>query len=147
MFTLPILILAEILSLLIAYWSVKLRSKIQFSQERSATNSQFVLIEPHRHKGFVEIVPLLHRPEHQDKIVFEYQKRRYVYDQNEKVFKRTRYPYEVQHPTLGYFRKLSSKDGSDHYSTHTSILSASDRYGLNKFDIPIPKFFDLFKEH
>jgi hypothetical protein len=33
------------------------------------------------------------------------------------------------------------------HGTEAKALAAHDKYGLNRFDVPIPPFMDLLKEH
>lgn len=65
---------------------------------------------------------------------------KYIYNDQSKQFTPIAFP--VSQPVrFHYFKKmLESKARID-------VDALKEHYGPNKFDIPIPQFFELFKEH
>jgi len=75
---------------------------------------------------------------HQKEIIFfEFQKRIYKFNDEKKTFEKPRYPTQE---SMQYYRNLRGLRDDD-------VERGIEEYGLNKFDIPIPGFWDLFKEH
>src|SRR5690606_16574600 len=56
---------------------------------------------------------------------------------DKKFFEKTLYPTRE---TMSYYKKLRGLSQQE-------VEKAIDNYGHNKFDIPIPTFLELFKEH
>lgn len=73
---------------------------------------------------------------------FLFQKRRFLYDTATKSFSTLKYDIDVEpKPTIGHFQ--SSKG----VQTQTELSRIEQHYGTNTFDIPVPTFTELFKEH
>jgi manganese-transporting P-type ATPase len=71
---------------------------------------------------------------------FIFQKKRFIYDYETQQFRSVVFPVDSS-PKLSYFqhsRGIASKLALEH---------AEKDYGFNRFDIPIPGFKELFKEH
>jgi|SRR5208282_297830 len=71
---------------------------------------------------------------------FIFQKKRFIYDETTQQFKPVVFPIDSS-PKLELFqhsRGITSKSLLEH---------AEKDYGFNRFDIPIPGFKELFKEH
>ena len=71
---------------------------------------------------------------------FIFQKKRFIYNPEIKKFEAVVFPIDIQ-PPLSHFqhsRGITSKAGLDY---------AEKDYGFNRFDIPVPTFEELFKEH
>nr|CAG4709101.1 unnamed protein product [Naegleria fowleri] len=144
------LVLLQIISFLSAYWNVNIKA---FFQYRSVTTKEIgegivVKVVPNKHKGFVELCPLKIIRDENDKQMycFEYQKRMFIWDETTCSFVRNRFPYqnlEQQSQTLKEWINKIEKHGLAEKETY-----AKQRiYGQNQFEIPIPKFFELFVEH
>src|SRR5277367_4946432 len=71
---------------------------------------------------------------------FIFQKKRFIYDEKTQQFKPVVFPIDSS-PKLSLFQY-------SHGITSTSLLEHAEKdYGFNRFDIPIPTFKELFKEH
>jgi manganese-transporting P-type ATPase len=68
---------------------------------------------------------------------FEYEKKKFFYDRDKKIFVKLRYP--INGEAAGYFNHPGL--------TSNASQMAEKQYGLNAFDIPIPSFQELFQEH
>lgn len=86
------------------------------------------------HKGSKTIEPIVRTPE---ETYFMYQKRKYVWDEDKHLFVKVDYP-----TTASYQEYLESKG----LITSEVLASSERRYGRNIFDIPMPSFWDLYKE-
>lgn len=73
---------------------------------------------------------------------FLFQKRRFLYDEADKTFRALEYALDAEpKPTIGSFqasRGIANKVDLDRIHQH---------YGPNTFDIPVPTFTELFREH
>lgn len=73
---------------------------------------------------------------------FLFQKRRFLYDEARKSFRTLEYAIDAEpKPTIGHFQ------GSRGLTTQAELDSLLQHYGTNTFDIPVPTFTELFKEH
>lgn len=84
------------------------------------------------------------KPQVGDKVnvSFLFQKRRFLYNPETKTFATLTYAIDVEpKPTIGSFQK--SKGITD----ATELKKMEQHYGTNTFDIPVPTFTELFKEH
>jgi cation-transporting ATPase 13A1 len=75
-------------------------------------------------------------------ISFLFQKRRFLYDNEKNSFAPLVYPLDVQpKPLIREFQK------SRGLTSRAQIEQLQQHYGDNTFDIPVPTFTELFKEH
>ena len=73
---------------------------------------------------------------------FLFQKRRFLYTPENNSFKPLVYAIDAEpKPNLGHFQK------SRGLTSATDIARIQHHYGDNTFDIPVPTFTELFKEH
>ena len=78
----------------------------------------------------------------QTNVSFLFQKRRFLYSPETKVFTTLTYEIDVEpKPQLG---KLQKSRGIE---TAIELERLEQHYGTNTFDIPVPSFGELFKEH
>lgn len=76
------------------------------------------------------------------KLSFLFQKRRFLYDTTTRSFSTLKYAIDAEpKPTIGYFQ---SSRGLEKQATVTQL---EQHFGTNTFDIPVPSFTELFKEH
>ncbi|EFC50295.1 cation-transporting ATPase [Naegleria gruberi] len=144
------LALIHLVTFLSAYWNVNIKAFFQYSPVGSDSISEGIVVKvvPNKHKGFTELCPLkLIREENgQQRYYFEYQKRGFYWDENLKQFVRNRFPYqnlEQKSQTLKEWITKTEKQGLTDKETHVKRRI----YGHNQFEIPIPKFLELFIEH
>jgi cation-transporting ATPase 13A1 len=71
---------------------------------------------------------------------FIFQKKRFIYEEATKQFHSVVFPIDSS-PNISLFQH-------SHGITSASLLEHAEKdYGFNRFDIPIPGFKELFKEH
>lgn len=73
---------------------------------------------------------------------FLFQKRRFLYDPESKSFSTLQYDIDREpKPTIGHFQTSRGID------KQADLSRLEQHYGSNTFDIPVPTFGELFKEH
>lgn len=71
---------------------------------------------------------------------FTFQKRKFIYNPSCNTFEKIAFPIHKAQ-TLHFFHS------SRGLSNDKLVAEAIETYGINSFDIPIPSFIELFKEH
>jgi cation-transporting ATPase 13A1 len=75
-------------------------------------------------------------------VSFLFQKRRFLYDASKNSFKPLEYAIDIEpKPLIEHFQK------SRGITTNSELSRIQQHYGDNTFDIPVPTFTELFKEH
>ncbi|KAE8220877.1 hypothetical protein CF319_g5661 [Tilletia indica] len=154
-----LLVTTHALSFLVTRWSVSAKALITSVNAKGIEDGEVARIIPHAHKGDGELVPIKRTRSEgsgEIEISFTYQADKYIYalpDPSAPVtgvtksplikvptFRRLPYPADSR-PPLEVFKRSRGLDSDRAVSTALGI------YGLNTFDIPRPKFMDLFIEH
>eukprot|EP00794_Sanderia_malayensis_P015929 gene15929-17530_t len=108
-------------------------------KEKDINKAEVVKVVPTPNNGSPELVTLLHDDEAEhDKIWFEFQKLKYVYDEGEK-----KQFTEVDFPIDHSFKFYQETKG---YLEETDIKIAQRKYGQNRIEMTVPDFMELFKE-
>jgi len=128
-------VILQILCWLARFWSAHFDRRIGYFVTSDLVQSTHLLVEPRVHRGRPEIVAL--RKEH-DKFFFEFQCRRYYFDDGEHRFCKLRYPDEF--PLSFYLH-----EGVKGLST-AEVSTKLEQYGQNRLQIPMPSFWELYKE-
>ncbi|CAG8477163.1 1644_t:CDS:10 [Funneliformis mosseae] len=118
-------------------WSTRAKAFFTCKKQSDIKFAQVIKIIPALHKGKGELCDLHHRD---GEISFFYQKKKYVWDFDKKMFNKLRYPAD-QNPVVSIFQNAKGLE------TVNEIKSVQETYGFNRFDIPVPTFRELFKEH
>lgn len=122
-------------------WSVYYRFRTEFIEMplSDIAHATHIYVVPHVNHGTSSINPLDHkRTSKGPEINFEFQKVRYIWDSDKRVFNRIEYPSEL--PLPRYFEGKG-------YTTEVDIQSAREKYGPNSFKVPLPTFWELYAEH
>ncbi|KAI9726714.1 MAG: hypothetical protein M1834_008649 [Cirrosporium novae-zelandiae] len=124
-------------------WSVNLNTLFTGTKSRSVQDAKLIKVIPIENAGAAQIVPLdREKVDGQEVISFFFQKRRFIYDIEKHAFAPRYFALDIEpKPFLRTFQQsygLTSKAESDRVHHH---------YGNNAFDIPIPTFLELWKEH
>ncbi|KAM0200759.1 hypothetical protein ACHAPA_008140 [Fusarium lateritium] len=125
------------------HWSVDLEGKFTASKAKDVEDALLIKVIPIANAGTAEICKII-RDKAGGKLntSFLFQKRRFLYDTATKSFSTLKYDIDVEpKPTIGHFQ--SSKG----VQTQTELSRIEQHYGTNTFDIPVPTFTELFKEH
>ncbi|KAL1986101.1 hypothetical protein VTN96DRAFT_6998 [Rasamsonia emersonii] len=124
-------------------WSVNIDALFTATRTNSVDSAQLIKIIPVTNAGSAEICRLIHDNKTGKKTVsFLFQKRRFLYYPERKCFAPLSYVLDAEpKPAIKTFqqsRGLTSKAEIERIQHH---------YGDNKFDIPVPTFMELWKEH
>lgn len=138
------LVILHILSLLIQYWSVKIKTFMSwnsittFDVDTIREGIIFALCQPREHRGKAQLIPL--ECDEQSRIYFIFQKRVYEHHPDTGVFEKVLYP--THHPLRHYttYARQTHGLGGDH------LLHTLTRFGPNKLDMPAPSFTELYKK-
>ncbi|KAL1963059.1 hypothetical protein VTN77DRAFT_8705 [Rasamsonia byssochlamydoides] len=128
---------------LMTKWSVNLDALFTTTGTKSVDSAQLIKVIPVANAGSAEICRLIHDNKHGKKTIsFLFQKRRFLFYPERQCFAPLSYVLDAEpKPAIKTFqqsRGLTSKAEIERLQHH---------YGDNKFDIPVPTFIELFKEH
>ncbi|KAL2156725.1 hypothetical protein VTH82DRAFT_1470 [Thermothelomyces myriococcoides] len=128
---------------LCTHWSVNLRAAFTAKKARSVDDALLIKVIPAANAGSADICKL-ERTKVGDKTntSFLFQKRRFLYNPEKKSFRTLVYAIdEDPKPKLETFQK------SRGITSAVDLERLEQHYGTNTFDIPVPTFTELFKEH
>ncbi|MCJ1451057.1 hypothetical protein MMC28_001391 [Mycoblastus sanguinarius] len=133
----------QALTWLTTKWNVNLDSLFTSVTAKDVLSAKLIKVIPVTNAGSAEICPLLR--DHvggKQNISFLFQKRRFLYNYEGNTFAPLSYEIDKEpRPVIKTFQKshgLTSKEEIDRIQQH---------YGDNTFDIPVPTFTELWKEH
>ncbi|RIB07790.1 hypothetical protein C2G38_2112725 [Gigaspora rosea] len=136
--TLGSLITMNALIFLSCQWSVRAKALFTCKKQNDVSKAKVIKIIPAPHKGKGELCDLYHGKN--GEISFFYQKKKYIWDDNKKKFTKLLYPSDI-------YSKISTFQNAKGLETQNEIKLTHEKYGYNRFDIPVPTFHELFKEH
>lgn len=122
-------------------WSIFAQALLTCSPTSDVSRAELILVQPERGAGKGEICVL---QKSGDDVWFSFQKRKFVYNSAEKRFKKVFSPWTGKHNdgvTLGHALAHAGIQDS------ASLRRSETQYGKNEFDIPLPQFLELLKEH
>ncbi|MGH0154349.1 UNVERIFIED_CONTAM: hypothetical protein FKN15_029008 [Acipenser sinensis] len=132
--------IAHVLTALSGHWSVHAHCWFTCSKEPDPNKATFAKVVPMPNNGSAELVPLQRNKDEvgREVISFEFQKLRYWYDGEErKRFVPVAFP--VEQP-FGFFHTWKG------YHEESELRTAEKKYGMNKAEMVVPDFLQLFKE-
>ncbi|KAL2015248.1 hypothetical protein VTK56DRAFT_5945 [Thermocarpiscus australiensis] len=128
---------------LCTHWSVNLNAAFTARKARSVEDAELIKVIPVANAGASEICKLV-RDKVGDKtnISFFFQKRRFLYNPETKNFGTLTYEIDADpKPKLEKFQRARG------ITSAAELQRLEQHYGTNTFDIPVPTFTELFKEH
>ncbi|KAF7723798.1 hypothetical protein EC973_001582 [Apophysomyces ossiformis] len=132
------------LTFLSCQWSVSIKALFTCIKESDVHKATVIKLVPFRYQGTGALVEIHHgkptasNPE--GEISFIFQQKKFIWDSNKKQFRELVYPSDL-HPPVATYQTTSG------LTTEKEINEVSEKYGLNRFEIPMPTFTELFKEH
>ncbi|KAJ3369644.1 hypothetical protein GGF31_005162 [Allomyces arbusculus] len=126
---------AHALTFLATEWSVRAKAFLTCSNANSVDRADTVRVTPTAHAGTGALCAL---SKDAGEIAFEFQKQTFVYDRETGTFKPRAYPVGR---TVGEYRAMRSG------LSVAQVESLTRQYGKNEFDIPVPTFLSLMREH
>lgn len=130
----------QVLVCLSCHWSIHARAKLTCSQVADITDADTVKVVPTQNNGYPELVRLVHSTDEKGNnvISFTFQKIQYFYDAEEKkTFIPVTYPINEQ---------FSFYQNSKGFQEEEEVKIIQRKYGLNKIEMTVPDFMELFKE-
>lgn len=129
----------NMLVLLMPAWNVTINSKFNYDTVTDLYQASDILINTTPNNGADNIVPIQRVLEQgQLQTFFSFQKKRFLLNEEQNDFSTPKFIID-EDPKIGDFQNCKGYSGD---LTHLKRL-----YGENSFDIPIPGFIELFKEH
>ncbi|SPO01543.1 probable SPF1 - P-type ATPase - unknown function [Cephalotrichum gorgonifer] len=137
------IITAQSLVWLSTNWNINLKALFTASKAGDISDAQLIKVIPVANAGSADICELVReKVGGKTNVSFLFQKRRFLYDETLKSFTTFAYAIDAEpKPTIGQFqesRGITSQAELDRLLQH---------YGPNNFDIPVPTFTELFREH
>ncbi|PGG95490.1 hypothetical protein AJ79_10027 [Helicocarpus griseus UAMH5409] len=124
-------------------WNVNVDALFTTSKAKSVYSAKLIKVMPVVNAGSAEICPLVREKYGgKDNISFLFQKRRFLYSPDKKCFAPLSYAIDAEPKPL-----LKTFQQSQGLKTDKELDEIHNHYGDNTFDIPVPTFTELFKEH
>lgn len=133
----------QALAWLTTKWNVNLRALFTSTKAKSVRTATLIKVIPVANAGTAEICPLQRGIVNgKQNVSFLFQKRRFLYDPEKNAFAPLTYTLDADPKPL-----LKTFQASRGLTSPAEIQRLQQHYGDNAFDIPVPTFTELFKEH
>ncbi|KAI5861538.1 hypothetical protein GGS23DRAFT_575535 [Durotheca rogersii] len=124
-------------------WSVNLKAKFTARKADKVEDAELIKVIPIANAGSADICKLnREKVGDETSLSFLFQKRRFLYDPTKQSFSPLTYEIDAEpKPKIGGFQK------SRGIASQAELTRLEQYYGANTFDIPVPTFTELFREH
>ncbi|KAH6631291.1 hypothetical protein F5144DRAFT_531846 [Chaetomium tenue] len=137
------IITCQTLVWLCTHWSVNLNATFTAKKARSVEDALLIKVIPAANAGSPDICKLVRdNAGAKTNLSFLFQKRRFLYNPESKTFGTLVYDIDAEPKS-----KLEKFQTSRGITTAAELERLEQHYGTNTFDIPVPTFTELFKEH
>ncbi|EAQ88554.1 conserved hypothetical protein [Chaetomium globosum CBS 148.51] len=137
------IITCQTLVWLCTHWSVNLNATFTAKKARSVEDASLIKVIPAANAGSPDICKLVRdKAGAKTNLSFLFQKRRFLYNPESKTFGTLVYDIDAEPKS-----KLEKFQTSRGITTAAELERLEQHYGTNTFDIPVPTFTELFKEH
>ncbi|KAL9942900.1 hypothetical protein D7B24_005249 [Verticillium nonalfalfae] len=128
---------------LCTHWSVNLQTLFTATRAKTIEDAELIKVLPVANAGSPEVCTIVRDTTNgRTNTSFLFQKRRFLYVPEEKTFRTLVYAIDAEpKPSIAQFQK------SKGIATQAELTRIQEHYGPNTFDIPVPTFSELFKEH
>ena len=134
------IITLQSLAWLSTQWSVDIRAVFTATKAASVRTARLIKVIPVANAGSAEICTI--ERDTRGSTSFLFQKRRFLFNEEKQTFTPLSYTLDAQpKPLIADFQK------SRGLTSIVELDRIQQHYGDNKFDIPVPGFVELFKEH
>ena len=125
---------------LMPHWNIDIDGKFNYLSVKTISEATHIKIVPAPNSGVGEICEIVREQFHdgEKQVSFLHQKRRHLYHPELDHFSPPEFVFD-QSPKLTVFQNSKGLKGD--------LEKMQRNFGENKFDIPIPTFLELFKEH
>ena len=125
---------------LMTQWSVDLKALFTSTKAASVRTAQLIKAIPVANAGSAEICRL--ERDSRGTTSFLFQRRRFLFDEKKQSFTPLSYALDAEpKPFIGDFQRTRG------LTSISELEQTQQHYGDNQFDIPVPSFVELFKEH
>ncbi|KAJ3008938.1 hypothetical protein HKX48_008260 [Thoreauomyces humboldtii] len=134
---------AHALTFLVCQWSVKADVALTCKKATDPYKAEIIKVIPTAHNGAGALCSIVKKVDpltRKNRLYFVFQQKKFIYNDDTKLFEKLDYPTNHGYTVKDYTNWKGLQ-------TETEIAACLEKYGPNKFDIPIPKFAELFKEH
>ncbi|KAF7861688.1 uncharacterized protein EAF02_010642 [Botrytis sinoallii] len=137
------IITAQSLVWLSTHWNINLRSLFTSKSAKCVPTAQLIKVHPITNAGSADFCKIERdNAGGKSNVSFLFQKRRFLYDPSKNSFAPLTYSIDQEpKPLLETYQKSRGID------TASELSRIHQHYGDNTFDIPVPTFSELFKEH
>ncbi|KAF2772231.1 hypothetical protein EJ03DRAFT_288612 [Teratosphaeria nubilosa] len=137
------IITAQSLIWLMTFWNVNLRAWFTATSAKDVGHAALIKVIPQENSGMPEICEIQRdNVGGKENISFLFQKRRFLYNAEKRSFAPLEFRMDNDpKPLIGDFQQ------SKGLVKKSEIERIRQHYGSNVFDIPVPTFTELFKEH
>ena len=137
------IITSQSLLWLMTKWNINIQTLFTATKAKSIDSAKLIKVVPGANAGSAEICPLVHDTMGGKKTIsFLFQKRRFLYYPERRCFGPLSYVLDAEpKPAIKTFQQNPG------LATKSEIDSIQYHYGDNTFDIPVPGFVELWKEH
>lgn len=144
-----LIMVAHFLTFMACNWSVKVDAFVTCRPVKALEQAELVLVVPREHGGKATLVPIVREAARdskaQKKVSFTFQRQKFLYDPERKTFTKTSYPIGL---SLSHYVEAKGLGGGE--GKEKEKEEEKDKllhYGMNRFDVPLPSFMELFQEH
>lgn len=125
---------------LMPHWNIDINAKFNYTKVDKISDASYIKITPAPNSGMGEICEINRETFHdgEKQVSFLYQKRRYLFHSKIGKFSPPEFVFD-ESPKLAVYQNTKGLSGD--------LEKMIRNYGSNRFDIPIPTFMELFKEH
>lgn len=137
------IVTAQGLLWLSTFWNVELAALFTSLKANSVKEAKQIKLIPVANAGSADICNLeRHKVGDKQSVSFLFQRRRFIFSEETGRFAPLKYALDADpKPTIGYFQE------SRGLTADKRLQGIQEHYGDNTFDIPVPTFTELFKEH
>ena len=115
-----------------------MRALVRFSRVKSIEHATHIKVIPHALTGSREIIPLERKTvDNEEQITFSFRKLHFEWNSADFMFRLLPYPTKL---TFAEYRRSSG------YGSDAQVKAALERWGPNKFEVPMPTFRELLGE-
>ncbi|CUM67050.1 uncharacterized protein PRCAT00004739001 [Priceomyces carsonii] len=125
---------------LMPYWNLDINAKFNYISANKVEEATYIKVEPAANSGIGEICKIIREkfPDGKSQVSFLFQKRKHLFNEKLQKFSPPEFLFD-QPPPLSVYQYSKGLSGD--------LGKLEREYGKNIFDIPVPTFLELFKEH
>nr|UJH94586.1 Spf1 [Starmerella bombicola] len=127
----------QVLLWLLPFWNVRLREVFETKAPSNAESASLIKVVPTAGNGAAEFVHVVRSPDGSRGFIF--QQRRFIWHPEFKQFRPPHFWVDDKGVTVGALLASEGNSGD--------LIEKQREFGPNIFDIPVPTFLELWKEH